>query len=461
MNPTEPPTQEPILSEFEMNQLFDKSFIGMAVVSLDRKWIKINTHLCEILGYNKEELLQKEFNSITHPEDIDIGNLNAALLISGKADRFEIEKRYFHKQGHVINVLINCALIRDVDGTPKYFISQTKDISALKKSVEALRLSEEKFRSIFEKAPIGIAHFNAEGNITAFNKVLMDILGASKEKISNVKTHTDVKDQKQLAALKEALEGRIGRHEGEYKSVLSGKTTYLKTIYAPLFSPDGKVIGGTSISEDITSRRLYEDRIKGSLKEKELLLREVYHRAKNNLQTTISLINIQINESTNKELISALQETKNRLYAMSKVHEVLCKTDNIDYILLRTYITDLVSNFEYQNHKFNIDIETSLTLNIDQTNAVGLILNELITNSLKHNLEKNIIISINIKTSEANTICFYYSDNGQGINNETSFLAETALGMNLVKVLVEEQLDGIINYTNDKGFSMLIEFKNL
>lgn len=454
-----PATHDPLLSEFDMNQLFERSFIGMSVVSLDGKWLKVNPHLCNMFGYSKEEMLQKRFNDITHPEDQDIGTLQAKLLISGKIEHFEIEKRYIHKNGNIIYTLLNSALIKDEKGTPKFFISQTKDISELKRSVEALRLSEEKFRSIFEKAPIGIAHFNAEGNITAFNKVLMAILGASKEKISNVKTKTDVKDEKQLAALKEALEGRIGTHEGEYKSVLSGKTTYLKTVYAPLFGADGKVIGGTSISEDITSRRLYEERIKASLKEKELLLKEVYHRAKNNLQTTISLINIQINESTNKELISALQETKNRLYAMSKVHEVLCKSDNLDYILLRNYVTDLVSNFEYPHLSYNVDIERSLALNIDQTNAVGLILNELITNSLKHNLEKDINISITIKTSAANTIRFSYTDDGQGASEDVFSTSDTALGMNLVQVLVEDQLDGTIALANEKGFNMLIEFK--
>ncbi len=451
--------QDPYLSEFDMNQLFERSFIGMSIVSLDGKWLKVNPYLCRMLGYSKDELLQKRFNDITFPEDKDIGTLQANLLVSGEIEHFEIEKRYIHKDGRIIYTLLNSALIKDEKGVPKYFISQTKDISELKRSVEALRLSEEKFRSIFEKAPIGIAHFNAEGNITAFNKVLMDILGASKERISNVKTKTDVKDEKQLAALKEALDGNIGTHEGEYRSVLSGKTTYLKTIYAPLFGADGKVIGGTSISEDITSRRLYEERIKASLKEKELLLKEVYHRAKNNLQTTISLINIQINESSNKELVRALQETKNRLYAMSKVHEVLCKSDNLDYILLRNYVTDLVSNFEYTDLSYNVDIERSLALNIDQTNAVGLILNELITNSLKHNLEKKINISIAIKTSAANTIRFSYIDDGQGASDDIFSLSDTALGMNLVQVLVEDQLDGTITFDSTKGFNMLIEFK--
>ncbi|MDP1801358.1 MAG: PAS domain S-box protein [Bacteroidota bacterium] len=454
-----PNAQDPILSESEMNQLFERSFIGMAVVSLNGRWLKVNTHLCEILGYSKEELLQKTFNDVTHPDDHEIGSSQAKLLIAGEAEHFEIEKRYIHKQGHIVYVLLNSALIKDEKGAPKYFISQTKDISSLKRSVEALRLSEEKFRSIFEKAPIGIAHFNAEGNITTFNKVLMEILGAAKENISKVNTKTDVKDEQHLAALNEALNGRIGTHEGEYRSILSGKSTYLKTIYAPLFGPNGEVIGGTSISEDITSRKLYEERINASLKEKELLLKEVYHRAKNNLQTTISLINIQINESINPELINALQETKNRLYAMSKVHEVLCKADNLDFILLRTYIIDLVSNFAYSKLSYTIDIETSLALNIDQTNALGLILNELITNSLKHNLDKNINISIIIKTTELNTIRFDYSDTGKGISKDISSLPTTALGMNLVKVLVEEQLDGTMKWSSARGFNTLIEFK--
>lgn len=444
-------------TEADLLKVFDKSFIGMVITSTDGKWIKVNPHFCEILGYTIEELTGKNFSQYTYPEDLEISNNKVKSLLSGEIEHFEIEKRYIHKNGQLIPVLLNSTLVRDPKGEPTYFISQAKEITNLKKTLEDLRISEEKFRLIFEKAPMAIGHFDKDGNITAFNQTLVDILGSTKEKVQNVNTKKDLKNEAHRSALQEALSGKMSYYEGEYSSFTGTKTSFLKTVYAPFFDKDGKVIGGISMSEDITERKITERKIKTALKEKELLIKEVYHRAKNNLQTTISLINIQISESTNPELIGALKETKNRLFAMANVHEVLCKTENLDNLLLDDYIKNLISNYSYAKTSYQTEIEQALALTVDQTNAIGLIVNELITNSIKHNLTNDIIISIKVKTTEQHKVEFSYSDNGVGMSQNSNF-STSALGMNLVQVLVEDQLDGELQWFEENGFHIIIKF---
>ena len=444
-------------SHAELLQIFEESFTGMAIVGLDGTWIKVNQCLCDILGYDKDELLSKKFNDITHPEDLTIGSEKIRQVLDGEIQKFEIKKRYLHKSGRVVHVLINSSLIKHLDGSPKYLISQTKDISQMVESMDHLTLSEEKFRLLFENAPIGITHFDKDGNITMVNQVLANILGSSVDKITKINTRKDVSNKNQKSAFEAALKGKVGYFEGKYTSVTGGKTSYLKAIYAPLFDQTNNVTGGIGITEDITDIKRQEKKLISTIHEKELLLQEVYHRVKNNLQTIISLINIQMNESNNKEFTEGLRETKSRLYAMSKVHEVLCRTGNFVSISLSDYIRNLSNNFDYPQVSYHIKQEQEISLTVDQTNTLGIIINELVTNSVKHNMGHELNIHLSFDMNEQSILKFNYSDDGIGMGNSVSTFS-SSLGMNLVKLLIEEQLGGKLTYLKDKGFHLLIEF---
>lgn len=449
--------QELLQSRNELLQIFEASFIGMAILSLDGKWIRVNKYLCNMLGYSQSELVARSFNDVTYPEDKSLGLTKIDEMLSGKIDSFEIQKRYVHRDGRVIHCLLNSSILKHLDGRPKYLVSQMKDITGLKNSMDDLRLSEEKFRLVIERAPIGIAYFDAEGNISMVNKVLEEILGSTAEKITKINSRTDIKNQEQRRAFEEALSGRIGHFEGEYVSLTGNKTSYLKATYAPLYDIEGKVKGGIAITEDITTDKLQESKLVSSLQEKELLLKEVYHRVKNNLQTIISLLNIQVNESTNEEFIQSIKETKNRLFAMAKVHEVLCKSDNFVSISLQEYLRNVISNFDYSNITYDIKMNKDVSLNVDQTNALGIVINELITNSIKHNSEMELLISLNFETTANNEMLFNYFDNGRGLSPSKTIFSDS-IGMNLVTMLVENQLDGKISFVQNKGFHILIEF---
>ncbi|MEG4198421.1 PAS domain S-box protein [Microcoleus sp. Pol12A5] len=127
-------------SEEQFRHAFEDASIGMAIVSLDGHWIKVNPALCQILGYSSEELLALTFQDITHPDDLD-GDLSYAhQLLAGTISTYKMEKRYFHKQGHIIWIILNGSLVQDEQGNPLHFISQIQEITARKAAQETLEL---------------------------------------------------------------------------------------------------------------------------------------------------------------------------------------------------------------------------------------------------------------------------------------------------------------------------------
>ncbi|MEG4021455.1 PAS domain S-box protein [Microcoleus sp. S13C4] len=127
-------------SEEQFRHAFEDASIGMAIVSLDGHWIKVNPALCQILGYSSEELLALTFQDITHPDDLD-GDLNYAhQLLAGTISTYQMEKRYFHKQGHIIWIILNGSLVQDEEGNSLHFISQIQEITARKEAQKTLEL---------------------------------------------------------------------------------------------------------------------------------------------------------------------------------------------------------------------------------------------------------------------------------------------------------------------------------
>ena len=125
-------------SEAKFAGAFQYAATGMALVSLEGYWMKVNTALCNIVGYSESELLNLTFQEITHPQDIKRDLDHVAQLLQGEIDNFQIEKRYIHKQGHEIWILLSVSLVRDKNHHPLYFVSQIQDISERKQAEERL-----------------------------------------------------------------------------------------------------------------------------------------------------------------------------------------------------------------------------------------------------------------------------------------------------------------------------------
>jgi two-component sensor histidine kinase len=204
-----------------------------------------------------------------------------------------------------------------------------------------------------------------------------------------------------------------------------------------------------------------ENLIKGMLNEKEVLLAEVFHRVKNNMNIITSLLNLKKNASSSPEVQDALEECRNRVFSMALVHQKIYSTKDIAKLNFKEYINELVSALRESIGSTQAIIELECeTIELELSNAIpcGLILNELITNSFKHATTPNGNLRVSIWIKQANNdVMISYRDNGPGLPEQESMNADT-LGLVLIKSLAE-QLDANFEFGNEKGFTFDLKFK--
>jgi two-component sensor histidine kinase len=199
----------------------------------------------------------------------------------------------------------------------------------------------------------------------------------------------------------------------------------------------------------------------------QILIKEIHHRVKNNMQIISSLLNMQRNDQKNDSAAEALDESKRRIQSMALVHQQLYETEDLSHIKVKQYIEQLVDSVEStltQNTIApikNIEVPSDLVFNIDTMIPLGLILNELITNSYKYAFlkDKENIISVSVAQKES-VFQLIYSDNGSGIPDTIHFKNSGTLGLELVHILTE-QLEGRIEYKKTELSSFIIEFKKV
>ncbi len=168
-------------SEERFRSAFDFAAIGMAIVALDGRWLRVNGSLCEIVGYCEQELLASTFQSITHPDDLESDLNYTGQLLRGEIRSYQLEKRYFHKLGHVVWILLSASLVRDTQGQPLYFITQIQDITERKQVEAALQESEARLRLALEAAHMGTWEWNILTNEVIYSDQLGPVVGLPRD----------------------------------------------------------------------------------------------------------------------------------------------------------------------------------------------------------------------------------------------------------------------------------------
>lgn len=217
------------------------------------------------------------------------------------------------------------------------------------------------------------------------------------------------------------------------------------------------------LREEVAQRKKAEEDLKKRLDERTVLLRELYHRVKNNMQVIISLMNLQLRKIEDPAVRHLMEETRNRVRAMALVHEMLYKSENLSEINLARYIpllaSQVFSSLENKSQKVRKIVEAEdIMVTLDKAIAVGLILNELITNSLMHAFPEGRAGTLGIRVQKKDhTVAIRVSDDGTGIPQDVNWREPSTLGLRIVMSLVG-QLKGTIDLDRRQGTAFSIEF---
>lgn len=263
-------------SEERFRSAFDNAAIGMALVAVDGRWLKVNHALCEIVGYCEQEMLATTFQAITHPDDLDADLNYVRQQLSGEIRAYEMEKRYFHKLGHVIWILLSASLVRNAEGKPLYLIAQIQDITERKQSEQALQQSEERYRAILEDQTELISRFQPDGTLTFvneaycryFRQVRDDLIGNRYEPFIFEEDRQPINQL--LNSL--SLEHPVGTIE--HRVVVAGEIRWMQWINRAIFDEQGCFVEFQSVGRDISERK----RVEEALGESERRFRAIFNQ---------------------------------------------------------------------------------------------------------------------------------------------------------------------------------------
>jgi len=345
--------------------------------------------------------------------------------------------------------------------------SINNSLFSLQKSEKELENSEKKYRNIFENTGTAVLITDEDMKISLINKTFENILNKEKSQIIG---------KNWLNMIAPEDRDRISDYH-KISDTTNGSDIVLKT-YDVQLNIDGEprsffatfdFIPGTKKSLisliDITERKKAEILLKASIKEKELLLREIHHRVKNSLQIISSLLSLQADEIDDKEIVERYNESENRIHTIALVHESLYNSNDISEINFHDYVESLVQNIKdsYNVNIKNIKITLELDdyeLGIETAIPLGLIINELVSNAIKHafmNQEGNILLKL---TKSDDIYELTIRDDGKGLRNDFDIDNEKSLGFILINALVK-QLEGEIEVLIDGGSVFIIKFKEL
>ncbi|NOS85655.1 MAG: PAS domain S-box protein [Ignavibacteria bacterium] len=349
--------------------------------------------------------------------------------------------------------------------------SLVEDVTERKKAEELLLAQREYLRTVIDTDPNFVFAKDWDGKFTLVNKAVAENYGTT---VDDLIGRSDADFNSNIHEVEHFLnDDREVISTGNPKFIpeervtdsRSGITKWFQTIKVPLKGTDGEyhVLG---VAADITARKLAEGITWKSLKEKELLLKEIHHRVKNNLQIIISLLKLQSKYVYDPRDLEIFNKSRSRVETMSLIHEKLYKSADISQIDIGNYLNDLVKhllsayNISTARIDFSINAENIL-MTIDTAIPCGLIVNELINNILKHAFPDGYIgkIELNLRRSDENVI-LEVIDNGIGIPESFELDKSDSLGMQLVDTLVR-QLDGVIEVNSSNGTKFTIEFREL
>ncbi len=449
-----------------------RSMFDMLIVATPDGTIRtVNKAFCDLLGYRSEEIEGQSMNKLIYDENpYSEGSYFIELVKKGSI--INIEKYYLAKDGRKIPVLLSMSNMCDDLGNKLGVVCVARDITQSKRTDKELTSSLSLLNATLESTADGILVVDINGRITRWNQKFADMWQIPPEVLSSHSDEQALNHVLHQLVNPEAFLSKVRELYGQPEASsfdqfdLTGGRIFERYSQPQRIGDD--IVGRVWSFRDITRRKQAEDKIRKSLEEKEVLLKEIHHRVKNNMQIVSSLLDHQTQFIKDKNVIEIFSESQNRIASMALVHEKLYLSKDLAKIDFHDYINDLAANI-FQSYvkdsgkiRLNMNIE-NLQLDIDFAIPCGLIINELVTNSLKYAFPegRNGEIKIVFRKTDEDMLELVISDNGIGIPLDMDFRKTGSLGLHLVTILAEKQLHGKIHLNRNEGTEFKVEFKGI
>ncbi|MBA2674942.1 PAS domain S-box protein [Ramlibacter sp.] len=253
-------------SEQQFTSAFENAPIGMSLIAPDGQRLRVNRAFCAMLGYTQEELLERTVHDVTHPDDIAGDLRERGALLAGAKELYEHEKRYLHKDGRVLWGRVTCSLVRDCDGRPMHFIAQVQDITQHKHDEQALRESEERFRSLTMLSSDWYWEQDEALRFTSFSGAVQprfwrdgheEGIGKRRWEISGLRPLGTTWDEHRAV-----LERRLPFRDLQYVRMVDGEARYVTVSGEPVFGAGGRFTGYRGTGRDITASHAAAERLR-------------------------------------------------------------------------------------------------------------------------------------------------------------------------------------------------------
>jgi len=468
-------------SEQLFRNLFDHAPIAISLVNPQTfRLERVNAALCRMLGYSAAELLTRSIADITHPDDLDADLFQMQRMLAGEIPGFSMEKRFFRQDGEVLWAYLTVTLLRGPDDRPLYCMGMMEDITDRKRISEALRQSQQRFQRIVDNVPGMIYQYvlypDGSDALLYVSPRSRDIYELAPEVVQQdpraIWSLIYPEDFPRMAALIQASARTGVPFDLEYRITLpSGTIKWLHAIARPTTGNtgetiwDGLVLDISDRKRNEAERKYAEQKLRDSLHEKEVLLKEIHHRVKNNLQMVSSFLSLQAATINDPAILQPFTESQQRIRVMALIHERLYQSDDLARVNMAIYLHDLVQDLfrsciaHHSPIQWHLEVE-EIELGVDVAIPCGLILNELVSNAIKYAFPAGRTGTVQIgfgqtadPVSGLDKLTQYFlvvRDNGVGLSDTVDLQSTGTLGLQLVSLLTQK-LQGTLRIHRQEG----------
>jgi len=454
-------------SEERFRSLFENATVGLYRTHPDGRIFLANPTLLRMLGYESlEDLAKRNLEEEGFEPDFPRNQFKERMERDGEIRG--LEAAWKRQDGSTIYVRESARTTRNADGQIDCYEGTVEDITERRNAENELRASEARYRRLFESSLDGVYQNTFDGRTLSANPACSRMFGFDSENeykstpIQNL--YANPEDRKAFLQTMEQ-DGEV-RHRELHLRRKDGSTFYA-LVNARTVRDDGGNIVFEGILTDISGQKANEEMLAAALAEKDVLLREIHHRVKNNMQIVSSLLSLQSRYLKHPDDMEIFKESQRRIRSMAYIHEKLYRSNNLARIEFGDYLKSLTQNLVASQQKSpgRIDLRLDLEevfLDIQTAIPCGLIVNELVMNSLKHGFpgDRSGEIRIGLRIAESGEIRLVVGDDGIGLPLGLDVLAVDSMGMQLVTLLIG-QIEGRLEIDRTRGVEFLLTFKEL